>query len=95
MTTMVDKPPQNDANDEYSRHAFVVSTPEGYRAYLQVTEDLADPATFERELAPLRAHKNSLPKIVLCATGLREGVTSDGIQILSLVPWLLGHQDWH
>ena len=73
---------------------FVVSSPEGRSTFVQVTEDLADTSTFERELAPLRAQRNAFAKVVLSATGIREGVTEDGIQILSIIPWLLGRQDW-
>ena len=73
---------------------FVVTSPEGRSTFVQVTEDLADTSTFERELAPLRAQRNAFAKVVLSATGIREGVTEDGIQILSIIPWLLGRQDW-
>lgn len=74
---------------------FVAIAPDGGRVYLQVTEDLADPATFERELAPLRAIDDAFPKVVIASTGLREGVTEDGIRILPIIPWLLGRQDWN
>ena len=68
---------------------FVALTPEGLRVYVQVTEDLANPDTYERELAPLRALNDAFPKLVIAATGLREGTTGDGIRVISIIPWLL------
>ena len=56
---------------------------------MQVTEDLANPDTYERELAPLRALNDAFPKLVIAATGLREGTTGDGIRVISIIPWLL------
>ena len=34
------------------------------RMYVQVTEDMTDPKTLERELAPLRALSDAYPKAV-------------------------------
>ncbi len=73
---------------------FVAHDPAGGRVYVQVTEDLADPRTFERELLPLRALGDAFPKVVISTTGFREGMTDDGIHILSIIPWLLGRQSW-
>jgi len=60
--------------------------------YVQVTQSLADDAVFERELALLRAIRDSFTKIVITRDFLREGVTDDGIRIIPVTRWLLG--DW-
>ena len=59
------------------------------RIYIQVTEAMADPAVYARELAPLQALEDSWPKYVLCADRLNCGVTQDGIHIVNVMDWLL------
>lgn len=56
-------------------------------AYFQVTASMTDPATFERELAPLRAVKDNYPKTVLTLDRLTPGDV-DGIEIVNATDWL-------
>lgn len=65
-----------------------VASREGGRAYVQVTEDMTNPATMERELAPLRAVRDAHPKVVVAARGSYP-VEVDGIRILSAADFLL------
>ncbi|WP_139652591.1 ATP-binding protein [Raoultibacter phocaeensis] len=58
------------------------------RLYIQVSETLGDEKVFERELAPLRAIRDSFPKVVLTMDKLRVGTTEDGILVGSLLEWL-------
>ncbi|PJM79905.1 AAA+ family ATPase [Bifidobacterium scaligerum] len=66
-----------------------VATNHQHRAYYQVTQSLIDEQVFEREIAPLRAVGDSFPKTVLTYDHARGGITSDGIQIVSIPDWLL------
>ena len=65
-----------------------VATRAGERLYVQVTEDMTDPATMERELAPLRAVRDSYPKEVVAMRGSCP-TDVDGIRILSAADFLL------
>lgn len=66
---------------------FVASGPGG-KAYIQVTEDMTDPATMARELAPLRSIRDAYPKAVVAARGSYP-TEIDGIKILNAVDFLL------
>lgn len=59
------------------------------KAYIQVCETIADERTRERELAPLRAVRDSFPKAVLTLDRLNLGVTDDGIHLVNAIDWLL------
>ncbi|MDO4854601.1 MAG: ATP-binding protein [Coriobacteriia bacterium] len=59
------------------------------RCYVQVSESIADPSTYERELAPLNAIDDAWPKYVLTADYLNCGTTENGIQIVNIIDWLL------
>ena len=59
------------------------------RLYIQVSEALGDGAVFERELASLRAIRDSFPKMILTTDKLHLGTTKDGIQVVNLLEWLL------
>lgn len=57
--------------------------------YVQVTASMADEATRERELAPLRAVGDSFPKVVVTLEPYGVGTTQDGITVIRAVDWLL------
>ncbi len=56
--------------------------------YYQVTASLADPSTFEREIAPLRGIKDNYSKTILTLDRLTVGNYS-GIEAVNAVDWLL------
>ncbi|MCR8908838.1 ATP-binding protein [Thermophilibacter sp. ET337] len=58
------------------------------RVYVQVTEDMTDPGTMARELAPLRAVRDAYPKMVVAMRGSYP-TDVDGIRILSAADFLL------
>ena len=60
------------------------------RVYIQVCQSVLDDATFNREVAPLEAVRNSFTKMVLVADAWRLGVTPRGIRVQNLADWLLG-----
>lgn len=65
-----------------------VATKGDVRIYLQVTEDMADSATMERELKSLRTIRDAYPKAVVAARGSYP-TEIDGIRILTAMDFLL------
>lgn len=58
------------------------------KIYIQVTESMNDPATREREFAPLRKVKDNYEKIII-ANEVLDTATQDGIRIVKLIDFLL------
>ena len=65
-----------------------VARKDGETVYIQATEDMSDPGTMERELAPLRSIRDAFPKIVVIGRGSYP-TDVDGIRIVSAVDFLL------
>lgn len=61
----------------------------GEKLYIQVTESLVTPETYERELRPFAFTKDSFPKIVLVGDAFRLGTTESGVRIVNICDWLL------
>lgn len=59
------------------------------RCYYQVTASLMESATFEREIAPLRAIRDNYPKTILTLDRYTRG-DYEGIQVIHALDWLLG-----
>lgn len=68
---------------------FVVTDKKGYISYYQVAYSVTDSQTLERELAPLRAIRDSNPKYLLSADWDTNPVY-DGIRKYNVINWLLG-----
>ena len=66
-----------------------VAMKSGVYTYFQVTANMTNEETFERELRPLRNIQDNYEKIVLTAERYTVG-NYDGIQVMYLVDWLLG-----
>lgn len=66
---------------------FVVEKPRGEREYYQVAYTIADPATLERELAPLQKIRDNFPKTIITHDTVPENF--EGIKKLNVVDWLL------
>ncbi|MEA4890684.1 MAG: ATP-binding protein [Clostridiaceae bacterium] len=66
---------------------FIATHAEG-KKYIQVTESMNEPATRERELAPLRMIRDNYEKIVI-AGSCDNPITQDGIKIEKLTDFLL------
>lgn len=58
------------------------------KIYIQVTESMNDPATREREFAPLKKVKDNYEKIII-ANEVLNTATQDGIRIVKLIDFLL------
>jgi uncharacterized protein len=66
-----------------------VATKNGDINYFQVTTDMTQESTFEREMKSLRAIKDNYNKIVLTLDRFTEGIYN-GIKVINLIDWLLG-----
>jgi predicted AAA+ superfamily ATPase len=60
----------------------------GVCTYFQVTADMTNETTFDREMAPLRSIRDNYAKIVLTMDRMTVG-NYDGIQVVNLLDWLL------
>jgi predicted AAA+ superfamily ATPase len=67
---------------------FVVTDDDGYTSYYQVAWTTMQPETLERELASLRAIKDSNPKFLL-TTDIDLNPVYDGIRKLNVADWML------
>jgi predicted AAA+ superfamily ATPase len=70
------------------REIDFVATGAGERAYIQVAATVRDPATLERELAPLRAAPGHHPRLLLTMDATA-AANHDGIIQRNVVEWLL------
>lgn len=59
------------------------------KVYIQVSDELTDAQTRQRELTSLQAIRDSFEKIVLTMDYLHTGTTEDGIKVIHLIDWLL------
>ena len=65
-----------------------VAAKDGDLTYFQVTADMTQEATFEREMKSLRAIKDNYPKTILTLDRFTEG-SYEGIKVINLIDWLL------
>lgn len=70
---------------------FVADRSSG-RLYVQVSSNVVEGDTLERELRSLEAIRDSFPKIILTRDSLHWGTTGTGIEIVSLVDWLCAEE---
>ena len=71
---------------------FVVTDNVGYTSYFQVSWTTDNPETLQRELAPLKAIKDSNPKYLL-TTDIDFNPVYEGIRKLNVVDWLLQNDE--
>ena len=67
----------------YKKEIDFVALKQNEKLYIQVSDNISDAKTLERELAPLKAIKDSYPKILIANTK-HSDYDIDGIQIYNL-----------
>ena len=76
----------------YQKEVDFVAIMRDRRVYIQVSDDISQEATLERELDPLRRIRDAYPKCIITRTG-HETTDWDGIKVIDLARWLMGESD--
>ena len=72
----------------YQKEINFVAMREKEKLYIQVTDEIEGEDTLTKALSPLRAIKDSYPKLLIANTG-KDEFDVDGIKILDLMKWLM------
>ena len=74
----------------YNKEIDFVAIKRSEKLYIQVSENISDPKTLQREITPLLQIRDAYPKLLLART--RHGMTDyEGVQIIDAADWLLNN----
>ena len=73
----------------YKKEVDFVAVKRDKKVYIQVSDDISQESTFEREIAPLLKIRDAYPKVIIARTK-HETTDWDGVAIVDIARWLMG-----
>ena len=73
----------------YQKEIDFVVMKQAEKRYIQVANDISDPATFQREVTPLLQIRDAYPKMLIART-YQPRYQHEGIEIIDAADWIAG-----